>query len=85
MPHGCPPTPAEYASRDARFVQRSSESAGYREQVRWPFEADVGCSRGRDSTSVLSLKFVQEMIFGLVSGRDFSRAVQGAKKMDFSP
>jgi len=36
-------------------------------------------------TSVLSLKFVKEIILSLVSGHDFSRAVNGAKLMGFSP
>ncbi|MHB1858327.1 MAG: hypothetical protein ACYCPM_12945 [Acidobacteriaceae bacterium] len=51
-----------------------------------------------NGASVLSLKFVKEMIFSLVSGHasvvmifclvsghDFSRAVNGAKQMGFSP
>ena len=37
------------------------------------------------STSVLSLKFVKEMIFGLVSGLGFSRAENGAKQMGLEP
>jgi hypothetical protein len=35
-------------------------------------------------SSVRGLKFFKEMIFGFVSGHDFSRAVHGAKQMGFT-